>query len=53
MTRQRKRDIQRRRRRQRKVRYLRRRLERASDLEERDRLIAKIKQISPTAPIES
>jgi hypothetical protein len=51
MTRQRKRDKRRRQRRQRKVRYLKARLERTSDLDERDKIIAKIKKISPNAEI--
>jgi hypothetical protein len=50
MSRQPKRDLNRRRRRQRKVRYLRGRLEHTSDPDERRRLIAKIKKASPTAP---
>jgi hypothetical protein len=33
------------------VRYLRDRLEQTSDPDERRRLIAKIKKISPTAPV--
>ena len=51
MSRQRKRDIKKRQRRHRKIRYLRARLERTTDLEERDRLIAKLRKISPTAPL--
>jgi indole-3-glycerol phosphate synthase len=51
MSRQPKRDLRRKQRRQRKVRYLRSRLETTTDPEERQRLIAKIKKISPTAPV--
>jgi hypothetical protein len=43
--------MKRRQRRHRKVRYLRERLERTSSASERRRLIAKIKIISPTAPV--
>jgi hypothetical protein len=52
MSRQPKRDLRRQQRRRRKVRYLRDRLEKTSDLQERERLIAQIKKISPTAPIQ-
>jgi hypothetical protein len=51
MTRQPKRDLRRRQRRQRKVRALRERLENTLDTKERRRLIAKIKKISPAAPV--
>ena len=51
MTRQPKRDLQRRQRRKRKARYLRDRLERTNEPAERQRLIAKIKKISPNAPV--
>jgi hypothetical protein len=43
--------MKRRQRRRRKVRYLRDRLKEAADLAERERLIAKMRRISPTAPI--
>ncbi len=51
MSRQPKRDMKRKQRRQGKVRYLRSRLERATDPQERKLLIAKIKKISPSAPV--
>lgn len=51
MSRQPKRDLRRRQRRRRKVRYLRDRLEQTTDPRKRQRLIAKIKKISPTAPV--
>jgi indole-3-glycerol phosphate synthase len=51
MTRQPKRDLRRRQRRRRKVRYLRKRLADTTNAKERLRLIAKIKKISPTAPL--
>lgn len=51
MTRQRKRDIRKRQRRQNKVRYLRARLERTRDVKERDRLIARLQKIAPDAPV--
>jgi hypothetical protein len=51
MTRQRKRDIRKRQRRQRKVHYLRARLERTRDLKERERLIARLQKIAPDAPV--
>jgi hypothetical protein len=51
MTRQPKRDLKRRQRRRQKVRALRDRLEKTLDAKERRRLIAKIKKISPTAPV--
>ncbi|MFC2037584.1 DUF6800 family protein [Chloroflexota bacterium] len=51
MSRQPKRDLRRRQRRQRKVHYLRARLERTLDSAERQRLIAKMRKISPTAPV--
>ena len=48
---ERKREIQRRRHRQKKLKNLRRRLKDAKG-EERERLIQKIKKVSPQAPIE-
>jgi hypothetical protein len=45
------RDLRRRQRRQLKVRSLRRRLEKSVDPRERRFLIAKIRKISPTAPV--
>jgi hypothetical protein len=51
MTRQRKRDIRKRQRRHRKVRYLRARLERTHDLKEREELIAKLHKVAPNAPV--
>jgi hypothetical protein len=51
MTRQPKRDLRRRQQRQRKVHELRGRLEKTSNPEERRYLIAKIKKISPDAPV--
>ncbi len=51
MTRQPKRDLRRQQRRRNKVHDLRRRLETMTDLRERQRLIAKIKKISPNAPV--
>mgnify|MGYP001061796882 CR=1 FL=1 len=51
MSRQPKRDLRRRQRRQRKVRGLRRRLAEASNAREYQRLAAKIKKISPNAPV--
>jgi indole-3-glycerol phosphate synthase len=51
MTRQPKRDLARRQRRKRKVRDLRDRLERTIEPAERQRLIAKIKKLSPNSPI--
>ena len=51
MSRQPVRDLRRRQRRQRKVRRLRDRLENTQDPTERERLIAKIKKLSPTAPV--
>jgi hypothetical protein len=51
MSRQPKRDMKRRQRRQRKVRYLRDRLEETINSQERKRLIAKIQKISPNAPV--
>lgn len=44
-------DLRRKQQRRRKVRYLRRRIEQAKDLRERERLIAKLRRISPRAPI--
>ena len=51
MTRAPQRDLKRRQRRKRKLRYLRRRLAEATDPNERRRLIAKIRQVSPKAPV--
>ncbi len=51
MTRQPKRDLRKQQRRKRKVRYLRDRLERTNEPAERQRLIAKIRKISPDSPI--
>jgi hypothetical protein len=51
MSRQPKRDLRRRKQRRQKVRYLRDRLEATHDSGERQRLIAKIKKISPNAPV--
>ncbi|MGQ9584666.1 MAG: DUF6800 family protein [Anaerolineae bacterium] len=51
MSTEREREIRRRRKRRAKLRYLRARLERSPDLRERERLIQKIRKISPTAPI--
>jgi hypothetical protein len=51
MTRARKRKVRRRRRRKRKLRYLRRRLAKTTDVQERRRLIDKIRRISPRAPV--
>lgn len=51
MSRQPKRDLRRRQRRQRKVRYLKERLARTNDSDERRRLTAKIRKLSPTAPL--
>ena len=45
------RKLRRRQRRRRKVRYLRRRLAMTKDPNERQRLIAKIRRISPRAPV--
>jgi len=45
------RKLRRRRTRKRKLRYLRRRLAQATDPAERQRLIEKIRRVSPTAPI--
>lgn len=45
------RDLRRRQRRRHKVAYLRKRLVQATNPQERRRLIAKIKKISPTAPV--
>lgn len=50
MSRQPKRDLRKRQQRQRKVRYLRHRLENTTNPEQRQRLIAKMKKISPNAP---
>jgi hypothetical protein len=51
MTRQRKRDIRRRQRRRKKLRYLRERLENTSEPARRRLLIAKIKKLSPHAVV--
>ncbi len=51
MTRAPQRQLKRRQRRKRKLRYLRRRLAEATDPNERRRLIAKIRRISATAPV--
>jgi hypothetical protein len=51
MSRQPRRDLRRRQRRRRKIRYLRARLERTTSPQTRQRLIAKIRKISPTAPV--
>ena len=53
MSRQPKRDLRRRQQRQRKVRALRERLENTTSPEKREQLIAKIKKLSPTAPVPS
>ncbi len=45
------RKLERRRRRKKKLRYLRARLERTTDPEERKRLIEKIRRVSPWAPV--
>ena len=37
--------------RKRKVRYLRKRLEEATDSADRERLIAKLRRVSPAAPV--
>jgi indole-3-glycerol phosphate synthase len=51
MSRQPKRDLRRRQQRHRKVRALRERLENTTSADKRRKLIAKIKKISPTAPV--
>jgi indole-3-glycerol phosphate synthase len=51
MSRQPKRDLRRRQQRRRKVRALRERLENTTSPDARRKLIAKIKKISPTAPV--
>jgi indole-3-glycerol phosphate synthase len=51
MSRQPKRDLRRKQQRKKKLHYLRARLARTQDLAERRRLIAKIKKISPAAPV--
>ena len=51
MSRQPKRDLRRRQQRQRKVHALRERLENTTSPDKRAHLIAKIKRISPTAPV--
>jgi len=44
-------DLRRKQRRRRKVHFLRQRIIEASDMKERERLIAKLRRISPKAPI--
>ncbi|MBN1136702.1 MAG: hypothetical protein JXM73_08950 [Anaerolineae bacterium] len=51
MSRQPRKDLRRRQRRHQKVRYLRQRLEQTTNAQARQRLIAKIKKISPMAPV--
>ena len=51
MSRQPKRDLRKRQQRQRKVRALRDRLETTTSPEKREQLIAKIKKLSPNAPV--
>ena len=51
MSRQPRKDLKRRQRRQRQVHALRQRLEQTSNSQIRQRLIAKIKTASPTAPV--
>lgn len=51
MSRQPKRDLRRKQQRQRKVRHLHARLEQTNDSQRRQRLIAKIKKISPGSPV--
>jgi hypothetical protein len=51
MSRQPRRDLRRRQRRRRKVHALRARLAETSSPADRERLIAKIRKISPTAPV--
>jgi indole-3-glycerol phosphate synthase len=51
MSRQPQRDMKRRQRRQRKVRNLRQRLAQTTNPQARQRIIAKIKKASPTAPV--
>ena len=51
VTRQRKRDIRRRQRRQNKVREMKRRLSETNSPRERHRIIKKIRKIAPTAPV--
>jgi hypothetical protein len=51
MSRQPKRDLRKRQQRQRKVRALRERLENTTSPDKREYLIAKIKKISPNAPV--
>ncbi|NIO69487.1 MAG: hypothetical protein GTN71_10740 [Anaerolineae bacterium] len=52
MTTARIRKLRRRQRRKRKLRYLRRRLAEAKDADERQRLIVKMRRISPHAPVQ-
>jgi indole-3-glycerol phosphate synthase len=51
MSRQPKRDLRRKQQRRRKVHYLQARLEKTNDSQQRQRLIAKIKKISPGSPV--
>ena len=51
MSRQPRKDLRRRQRRQRKVHALRQRLEQTTNAQMRQRLIIKIKKVSPTAPV--
>jgi hypothetical protein len=51
MTRAPKRQLKRRQRRKRKLQFLRRRLAETTDVQERRRLIAKIRRVSPRAPV--
>jgi 16S rRNA (cytidine1402-2'-O)-methyltransferase len=51
MSRQPRHDLRRRQRRHRKLRYLRARLAGTTDVRARQRLIAKIKKVSPSAPV--
>ncbi len=51
MGRQPKRDLRRKQQRQRKIRYLRARLAKTNDSQQRQRLIAKLKKISSAAPV--
>lgn len=44
-------DMRRKQRRKRKVKYLHRRIKNAKDMKERDLLIAKLRRVSPKAPI--
>jgi hypothetical protein len=51
MSRAPKRQLARRQRRQKKIRYLRRRLEETTNPQVRNKLIAKLRRVSPRAPI--